>query len=115
MPESGQNGNLTKFQIECKEQIEEMLRANELTVNFSQGGEADRYLYGKVESLRTPLEIYIYEDEVGFFEGREWWICETPDFDSAELMIASFLEQLTGAIRRQSVRGPQSIRTEGAE
>ena len=94
---------LTPFQVQCQRRVEEILHSHEL--HFSKTaveGEEEDYL---VLDVRVPsgtkLQVYVYEDEAGFFEGGEWHIWEKPDHSDADL-VERFLEGLRYAIRRNS-------------
>jgi hypothetical protein len=64
-------------------------------------GKRETYLKGNIKGSKYILEVYLYEDEAGYFlNGRTWfpwkkWIIfEKPDFSSQEELLQAFLVDL---------------------
>jgi hypothetical protein len=51
-----------------------------------------------VPGARPALEIYLYDDEAGFFLGGEWRIWESADYSSLANLESEFLASLARAL-----------------
>lgn len=78
---------------------ERILKEKGLSAVFEEAGQQERYLVAKVSSPKQRYEIYVYLDEAGLMIGREWLICERPDFKSADELIHAFGQILSEKIR----------------
>jgi hypothetical protein len=59
---------------------------------------------------RRLLEVFIYEDEAGFMVGgKEWTICEKPDYSSPDHLISGFIEKIN---KKLSEHNPRSLDTQ---
>lgn len=58
-------------------------------------GKKESYYYAICTIKNLSVEVYIYEDEAGFsINGKDWTICENPDYDDEEKLTEAFLEKL---------------------
>jgi hypothetical protein len=62
-------------------------------------GERETYLRSRELIRGHTLEIFVYEDEAGFFWNDEWNICEEQDFDQDSEIIECLLARLSARIR----------------
>ena len=103
-PEQRPSRRLTAFQVRCQHEVEALLRSYGIEFTCAKiDGEEESYL---VLDANRPsaedLQIYIYEDEAGFFLSNDWHIWEVPDYSEAALQ-AAFLEGI-----RRAIAGDQS-------
>jgi hypothetical protein len=88
---------LTPFQIEGQKSVEAYLHVRGLAAEFEcVDGKGETYLVAKVPGFSRRLEIYLYEDEAGFFVNDRWQPFESVDFDSQ----AQLLEQLLAGLSK---------------
>lgn len=88
---------MTEFQGKCidavlvfvKNIIHDKVSFNEIR------GKKENYFVGKVNHPPYIVDIYVYLNEAGFgVEGKDWIICERPDYDSDADLIAALIEKL---------------------
>lgn len=88
---------MTEFQRKC---IDAVLAFVENIIHdkisfHEMRGKKENYFIGKVIHPPYTVDIYIYLDEAGFgVEGKDWVICERPDYDSDAALIAALIEKL---------------------
>jgi hypothetical protein len=88
------------FQEACLAETERLLRQTGVETTFeSVRGEAEVFLKAAFSYGQKALEVYIYEDEAGFYEDGEWLICESQDFDGDGALIRCFIHRLSKALR----------------
>jgi len=89
---------LTEFQINALQEVENLFKSiPNLDHNPFQEvvGKKETYLMSTVKAPQHILEIYIYEDETGYFlDGGEWRIFEKPDYPSSSDLVSAFLADL---------------------
>jgi len=82
-----------------RETISDQIRTAGLTISeWRKGGEKDHYSRARLSGTDTPVEIFVYDDEVGFFFGHEWIIAENPDYSSRQDMAQWLMKQLLARI-----------------
>lgn len=88
---------MTEFQKKCIDAVSAFV-ANLIHAKISFHeirGKKENYFLGKVPLRTHTVGIYIYLDEAGFgVEGKDWVICERPDYDSDAALIAALIEKL---------------------
>src|SRR5947209_12961945 len=90
---------MTEFQRLCQRSTEEFLQKSGVPVRFELKNEAgDPFLVTRFSYGDHDFEVFIYEDEAGFFVDRVWHIQERQDFDTPQQLIAGFLLELTGVM-----------------
>ena len=89
----------TEFQIRCRALAELLVAERGLTLELAR--HRDGYLSGLVRPTKTPVELYIYEDEVGWTEGDLWWICEYQDYPTPQGMLDGFEQKFSASLGRQ--------------
>lgn len=95
----GDRDELSSFQRECLSMVEETLRCRNLVGDARiVSGVQETYVVLKVSAAKPALEIYIYNDEAGFFQGQRWRVWESPDFSEPENLRTRFLAALTDAL-----------------
>lgn len=89
---------LTDFQKSLLQDVENILRSlPDLEWGGFQEvvGKRETYLKATTKAPSHVVEIYIYEDEVGYLlEGGEWTIFEKPDYSSPIELVRAFLSSL---------------------
>ena len=88
----------TAFQEECRERTLEVLRGAGVAADFRWAGVEESYLRAVVDLAEDEYEIFIYEDEAGFFKNGSWRIWEVPDYDSGEELMRAFLTDLQSKV-----------------
>lgn len=83
---------LTYFQKKCLTALEEFLSRKGVAFSAEAvQGNSENYVVLRVVN-EPRIEVFIYEDEAGFYLGKEWHPYEEVDFDSgAELLSALIL------------------------
>lgn len=89
---------LSSFQRECLQMVEEALGRRGFSGTSKTSGVHENYIVLLVRATDPALEIYIYNDEAGFFQGKKWRIWETQDFPEPEKLKEAFLAALTDAL-----------------
>ena len=88
---------MTEFQRKCIDAVlafvENIIHD---TIPFHEvRGKTENYFIGKVTHPTHAVDVYVYFDEAGFgVEGKDWIICERPDYDSDAALIAALIEKL---------------------
>ncbi len=95
---------INEFQRQTCLRIENLLQTlPQVEANSFQEviGKEETYLQIHIEGARYTLEVYLYEDEAGYFlDGRpcfprkKWIIYEKPDFSSSKELLQAFLIDL---------------------
>lgn len=92
---------VTGFQTRCCVAVETLLAAHGMSAPFELiHGNQENYLVAKSNAEGHQLEIFIYEDEAGYFKDRKWRPYEAVDFASEGQLTAklvSDLDQLLGS------------------
>ena len=87
----------TEFQLTCESRVKTLLRDAGFDVVFTQIRAAEDVLY-MITRIDTAagqhLQIYIYEDDAGFFVDERWIICEHQDFKTSSELIDKFCATL---------------------
>lgn len=88
---------LTKFQNECLKRFKSLL--SEFSIVYSDykrvKGKSEDYCYSTLNFNSQFIEVYIYEDEVGYMiNKKEWSIFESPDYATKENLINAFIDDL---------------------
>lgn len=86
--------NLTIFQLKCREALEKLLLDKGLSAAFEVQGVDEKYMLARLANLGDRFEVYIYEDEAGFFSGEEWHPYERVDFDSDADLIGKLMHDI---------------------
>ena len=83
---------INNFQRECIEAVLGALKSKGFpSCQFRQVvGKSETYQMASVTAREQLYKIYVYEDEAGLGIGREWFICEKPDFRSPQKLIQAF-------------------------
>ncbi|MEP7009933.1 MAG: hypothetical protein ABJC13_06395 [Acidobacteriota bacterium] len=94
--------NQTQFQDDCRGRVDEWAARLGLSLSFELvSGRSERYLKG---DLRLPqgdeVQIYIYEDEAGFFHREAWHALESQDFDTPDELVKHLLMELLEVLKR---------------
>ena len=94
----------TAFQSTTVACVRAVLQAYETSFEVEVSGLRDRYYRLRItdERLSERLEIYVYEDEAGFFTGNVWEIWERCDYDTPEQLRAEFVQALEVELSRAS-------------
>jgi hypothetical protein len=100
--------SLTPFQFQCASEVAQLLRKQDLSFRREQiEGKGESYfIFSAVSRLASPLKIYVYEDEAGFFLGERWHIWETPDYETPQALMSSFLAGLQSTIEELLKESP---------
>lgn len=87
---------ITAFQKECMATCLSVLREKGFgECQFHEAaGKDERYFVANFSFGGRRFEIYVYEDEAGLFVGKEWFICEKPDYRSPQELIQAFSRML---------------------
>ena|SRR3989338_478298 len=87
---------MNKFQQKCVEVSQQILQKKGFTsCQFQEvKGKKETYFLTKLSKISKTYEIYIYDDEAGIAIGKEWFICERPDFSSDQELIDAFSKML---------------------
>lgn len=99
---------MTEFQRKCIDAVlafvENIIHDK---ISFDEvRGKKENYFIGKVTRPPHTVDIYVYLDEAGFgVEGRDWVICERPDYDSDATLIAALIEKLNAYFKVISLNG----------
>lgn len=90
---------LTNFQEKSRKEVEAFLQhIPEIEFkNFQQiTGKKETYLKSNVTSSRHSVEVFIYEDELGYLiDGGEWVIFERADYDVSSELLKAFMAGLS--------------------
>jgi hypothetical protein len=99
---------LTPFQFRCASEVARVLGEQGLSFSREQvEGEEESYFVFRVQpSAPEPLQIYVYEDEAGFFLGKRWHIWETQDYDTPQGLMNAFLDGLQSTAEQLSEQSP---------
>src|SRR5215208_6257195 len=88
--------NLTPFQEQCRDALEKFFAERRVVLSLEVvEGEQETYLVARPDPAKR-LEIFLYEDEAGFFLEEMWHPYEAVDFNSP----ASLLEKLLSDLDR---------------
>lgn len=91
----------TEFQTESLQRTTSLLSSCALPFRVEPvQGREELYVVIRILSrvASEALEVYVYQDELGFFHGENWVICETPDYPDSQALIDAFLQRLRAVI-----------------
>jgi hypothetical protein len=95
---------LTDFQKQCRESIDDVLRDLGLGVTYRYvEGRDESYLVGRLDKAPREVEVYIYSDEAGFFLDGKWFGYETQDFSNSAELIHRFSSDLKDRLSGESL------------
>ncbi|MEM7051492.1 MAG: hypothetical protein AAF604_17630 [Acidobacteriota bacterium] len=89
---------INRFQELCSRDVDSLL--DEGGLDYSRNlveGDSESYMVYKVGGGER-IEVYIYEDEAGFYFGDDWYVFEAQDYPSLDLLRRSFFERLKGRV-----------------
>ncbi len=66
----------------------------------------ESYYRLQISCTGREIDVYIYEDEAGYFVDRKWHIREAPDFDDPQNLIDRFLADLERELAGESSLNP---------
>ncbi|MHB1587438.1 MAG: hypothetical protein ACYCRH_08355 [Acidiferrobacteraceae bacterium] len=63
-------------------------------------GKRETYFRARLVTAKGAFDLYVYEDEAGTMvvDPQRWFICEVPDYDTPDALIAAFITKLRGLI-----------------
>ena len=89
---------LSRFQRECSKAVLEKLSQLQVEAEVAAEGSDEDYLRITATETVPRIEIYVYDDEAGFYCGESWTICEAPDFSSPDDLQTELLQRLAGVL-----------------
>ena len=89
----------TAFQRRCRAELEDLLGRRGLSSRSEWvEGEGESYWRALVGELSARLEVFVYEDEAGYYLGSAWHIHEASDFQSEGELMEAFLADLRACL-----------------
>lgn len=87
---------MNEFQHKCIEAFKKTLQDIVLDIPdfYKVAGETQDYFVAKFSRNSDYFEIYVYEDEAGFFFNKDWLICERAAYDTDEELIKAICARL---------------------
>jgi tellurite resistance-related uncharacterized protein len=86
--------SLTPFQKQGRDALERFFAARRVALSLTVvEGEQEAYLVARPEHAKK-LEVFLYEDEAGFFLEQTWHPYESVDFDSSASLLDKLLSDL---------------------
>lgn len=85
----------TPFQDRCVEELRRFFQNHEMEPAFEMiEGKNEAYLRSVFEFDGNQVDLYVYDDEAGFFWNGKWFIFERPDYPTDVELVAAFLASL---------------------
>lgn len=115
MATNGHSELETPFQVRCRSALEKMLGTSGFSAPLEHVvGSGESYFRVLVKEVPIRFEIFVYEDEAGFFEGESWHAFEAVDFDTDDELVDRFVRDVEVSLARllrQVSPSPDSART----